>query len=60
MVGQQATIRLADVIVSCALTSAATAQTVGAPLRTVTVRDTIGDLPPIENGGGPRGDALRR
>ena len=25
-------------------------QTVGAPLRTVTVRDTIGDLPPIENG----------
>jgi hypothetical protein len=26
------------------------AQTVGAPLRTVTVRDTIGDLPPVENG----------
>ena len=25
-------------------------QTAGAPLRTVTVRDTIGDLPPIENG----------
>lgn len=25
-------------------------QTVGAPLRTVTVRDAIGDLPPIENG----------
>ena len=25
-------------------------QTAGAPLRTVTVRDTIGDLPPVENG----------
>ena len=25
-------------------------QTVGAPLRTVTVRDTIGDLPPVQNG----------
>lgn len=25
-------------------------QAVGAPLRTVTVRDAIGDLPPITNG----------
>jgi hypothetical protein len=34
----------------CPVQYTAVPQTVGAPLRPVTVRDTIGDLPPIENG----------